>query len=168
VRGRRVAFSPSRLVAGYGAAWAADYEHPLIVRISPGRLDGEIAAVFAEDDHPSAGRGPRHLGDDLPRSDAGTGGPERLGRRRRSPQIALDDGKLWPSSLLSDDAAGGGDPASGLECLDLDGRGQFHIESRVRLVRWRLGQVSFSSVDLRPRTPPPGQRGVPAGAGGAA
>jgi len=38
--------------------WAADYEHPLIVRIVPGRLDGEIAAVFPEDDQPSAGRGP--------------------------------------------------------------------------------------------------------------
>ena len=45
-------------MAGYGAVWAADYEHPLIVRIAPGRLDGEIAAVFPEDDQPSAGRGP--------------------------------------------------------------------------------------------------------------
>ena len=49
------------LAAGYGAAWAADYEHPLIVRISPGRMDGEIAAVFPEDDQPSPGRGPRAI-----------------------------------------------------------------------------------------------------------
>jgi len=49
------------LAAGYGAAWAADYDHPLIVRISPGRMDGEIAAVFPEDDQPSPGRGPRAI-----------------------------------------------------------------------------------------------------------
>jgi sugar lactone lactonase YvrE len=52
-------------VAGYGAAWAADYEHPLIVRISPGRPDGEIAAAFGADDHPSAGRGPRDVASGL-------------------------------------------------------------------------------------------------------
>ncbi len=54
-------FSPTRLVAGCGAVWAADHEHPLIVRISPGRLDGEIAAVFGEGDQPSPGRGPRDV-----------------------------------------------------------------------------------------------------------
>ena len=134
-------------MAGSGAAWAADYEHPLIVRISPGRLDGEIAAVFGEDDHPSAGRGPRDMVAGL--------------------------GSIWV------DAADDEDPASGLECLDLDGRGQFHIErpgqidalaagdGRVWVAGFRrsqqtgvttvltgdglvVGQVSFSSVDLRP------------------
>ena len=71
---------------------------------------------------------PDDRGDDLLRFDAGTGVQERLGRRRRSPGITLDDGKLWLSSLVSDDVADGGDPTSGLECLDLDGRGQFQIE----------------------------------------
>jgi len=341
VRGRRVTFSPSRLVAGFGTAWAADYEHPLIVRIHPGQLDGEIAAVFAEDDHPSDGRGPldlvaglgsiwvlpaggtelvqvdpaggttrsrelpfpliqisagpealygiaptgddrvvriepdggltevsvgrtmsliaasedlvwvvddepalvvalnggslervaefRHLGgpkallaqgtrawyvatpeaehvdehgrrgratvmrldnlgDDLLRFDAGSGGQHRLGRRRISPEIALDEDRLWVSSELRDDDSDGEDPTSSLECLDLDGRGQFHIErpgqiealaagdGMVWVAGFRrsqqahvttalsgdglvLGQVSFSSVDLRPWTPPPAPRG---------
>lgn len=49
------------LVAGYRAAWAADNDHPVIVRINPGRMDGEIAAVFPADDQPSPGRGPRAI-----------------------------------------------------------------------------------------------------------
>jgi len=128
------------------------------------------------------------LGDDLLRFDAGTGGQERLGRRRISPEIALDEDRLWVSSELPDDDSDGEDPTSSLECLDLDGRGQFHIErpgqidalaagdGMVWVAGFRrsqqahvtaalsgdglvLGQVSFSSVDLRPWTPPPPPRG---------
>jgi len=342
MRGRRVPFSPTRLVAGFGAAWAADSEHPLIVRISPGRLDGEIAAVFGTDDPPSPGRGPlavvaglgsiwalpaggtrlvqvdpesgatrsrelpfalgdlcagpkalfgigptgdgrvariepdggvteagagralalvaaagdlvwtvddeagrvlaldggslelvaefEHLGGpealvaagsrawylarpeaehtgpggrreravivtgdglgtDLLRFDARAGSRDRLGRRPEgSPSLALDDERLWISGLLADDVTAVEDPTSGLECVDLDGRGllrierpgqidamaagdgavwvsgfrrsqQAHLTTMLRGDGQVLGQVSFASVDLRPFTPPPPPRG---------
>jgi hypothetical protein len=49
-------FSPTRLVTGFGAAWATDFEHPVVVRVDPARLTGTIWAAVPGGTHD---QGPR-------------------------------------------------------------------------------------------------------------
>ena len=58
-------FSPTRVTAGFGAAWCADSRLPVLVRVDEDTLGAEVVATFPAspggDDSAAPGRGPRAI-----------------------------------------------------------------------------------------------------------